>query len=305
MKLTTLGATFVCVAAFTLASSARANWRDDMWKRPVRIRDGVTLRAYAHEKPRLMKVYVAKIDLVTPGIGFTTTERASDWGKRIVGTTNPVYHVETKRETTADFMLRRRAEGRNVEIAFNTTPWRPWPMPKGCESCDLLGWCVADGVELSSHTNPTERKEALFVIGRDGRCAITSAIPRDEERNVLFAFNGFDILMTNGVDVVTVNRDEKEAPRPRMALGLADGGRTLVVVADDGRQPKYSLGATFADMRTLLRREGASDAVSMDGGGSVSLVVFDREKGVPVMLNRHPSKKVRANAISLGVIFGK
>ena len=43
---------------------------------------------------------------------------------------------------------------------------------------------------------------------------------------------------------------------------------------------------------------------SMDGGGSVSLVVFDREKGVPVMLNRHPSKKVRANAISLGVIFG-
>ena len=155
-----------------------ANWRDDMWKSPVRIRDGVTLRAYAHEKPRLMKVYVAKIDLATPGIGFTTTERASDWGKRIVGTTNPVYHVETKRETTADFMLRRRAEGRNVEIAFNTTPWRPWPMPKGCESCDLLGWCVADGVELSSHTNPTERKEALFVIGKDGRCAITEPLFR-------------------------------------------------------------------------------------------------------------------------------
>ena len=88
-----------------------------------------------------------------------------------------------------------------------------------------------------------------------------------------------------------------------MALGLADGGKTLVVVAVDGRQPKYSLGATFADMRTLLRREGASDAVSMDGGGSVSLVVFDRKSGVPVMLNRHPSKKVRANAISLGVIF--
>ena len=43
----------------------------EMWNRPVELREGVTLRAYAVENPRKMKAYVAKIDLSAPGIGFT------------------------------------------------------------------------------------------------------------------------------------------------------------------------------------------------------------------------------------------
>ena len=292
--------TGLCAAAAVLEASA--DWRDEMWRHSIEPREGVTVRAYALEEPRVMKAYVARIDMTTPGIGFTATERSARWGERIPESTNAVLFAETKRETTCDFMERRRAEGRNVEVAFNTTPWKPWPMPKGCEYCDPVGWCVADGVEVSLHAE--ERSEALFLVYRDGHCAITSVVSPDDAEKVAFAANGFDILMTNGIDVATINRPEDEAPRPRMALGLADRGRTLVLLAIDGRQPGYSLGGTFADVRALLHREGVADAVLMDGGGSTSLVVFDRKNGRPYMLNRHPDGRVRANATNFGITFG-
>lgn len=36
-----------------------------MWKE--RVHDGITVYEYALEKPRIMKVFVARIDLMTPG----------------------------------------------------------------------------------------------------------------------------------------------------------------------------------------------------------------------------------------------
>ena len=46
-----------------------------------------------------------------------------------------------------------------------------------------------------------------------------------------------------------------------------------------------------------------SDALNMDGGGSTSLVVFDREKKSPVMLNHQPHGSVRKVALNLGITF--
>ena len=75
-------------------------------------------------RPRPIAVALAVValvlaDLTTPGIGFTATERDPLWGKPMPDYTNETWHVNTKRETSADFMMRRRAEGRNVELAVN------------------------------------------------------------------------------------------------------------------------------------------------------------------------------------------
>ena len=48
-----------------------------------------------------------------------------------------------------------------------------------------------------------------------------------------------------------------------------------------------------------------TDAVNKDGGGSTSLVVFDRDGRVPWMLNHHAKGAVRKNAVNLGVVFGQ
>ena len=110
------------------------------------------MRAYALDAPRRMKAYVLTVDLKTPGIGFTATERVKGWGAKIPVPKNQQqreYFAETRLESTLDFMLRRRRSGANVEIAVNSTPWEPFPAPKGEARADPLGWCVADGVEVS------------------------------------------------------------------------------------------------------------------------------------------------------------
>jgi exopolysaccharide biosynthesis protein len=52
----------------------------------------------------------------------------------------------------------------------------------------------------------------------------------------------------------------------------------------DGRQPFYSQGATFVELAELLRKQGAYVAMSMDGGGSATLVV-EGQAGTPRILN--------------------
>ena len=42
----------------------------------------------------------------------------------------------------------------------------------------------------------------------------------------------------------------------------------------------------------------------MDGGGSASLVVFDRARGRPFMLNRHAGGYGRRSSLHLDITFG-
>ena len=59
---------------------------------------------------------------------------------------------------------------------------------------------------------------------------------------------------------------------PRTIAGVtADGG--LLLVAIDGRQFDYSVGASFAEEAGVMRALGAVDAVNLDGGGSTTLVI--------------------------------
>ena len=71
---------------------------------------------------------------------------------------------------------------------------------------------------------------------------------------------------------------------PRTAIGTNHNGRFIYLVVVDGRQPFYSEGATFAELAGLLHELGASYAMSLDGGGS-STMVIEGEDGKPVILN--------------------
>ena len=47
----------------------------------------------------------------------------------------------------------------------------------------------------------------------------------------------------------------------------------LLLVAVDGRQPGYSVGASFIESAKIMRSLGAAEAVNLDGGGSTTLTV--------------------------------
>ena len=121
-------------------------------------RKGVTLKKLVLEKPRRMVAYVARVDLKEPGISFTGTERDPLWGCPMPDYTNETWLVNTKRETTADFMMRKRSEGKSVEIAVNTSGWRPWGGP-GCYStyAALYRYAASEGIGFARQGSGARR----------------------------------------------------------------------------------------------------------------------------------------------------
>ncbi|MFJ7336523.1 phosphodiester glycosidase family protein [Streptomyces sp. NPDC101110] len=73
----------------------------------------------------------------------------------------------------------------------------------------------------------------------------------------------------------------------RTAVGIADDGRCLLLLALDGAAA-YRSGMTIAEVAGTLRDLGARDAFSLDGGGSSTLVA--RKLGAStVFVRNHPS----------------
>ena len=277
----------------------------EMWSRPVSLREGVEVKAMSVKSPRELKAFVARIDLSTPGIGFSATERDPNWGKAMPDYTNRVVLIDTKRERTADFMARRRAEGVPLAVAVNSSPWYPWDCRAAYRSTygAFHSWNVSDGVELSHGKSPD--KGAFFVVYRGGNADIVSSVPPSRTNDVAFALCGFSILMKDGAPVRPGRAwdSEGEVQSPRTVFGLDAGRRTLVLLVVDGRQPGWSVGPYKDDVLEMLRAEGVSDAVEMDGGGSSTLVVYDARNGRPWTLNRPSDKGGRRNALNFGVFF--
>lgn len=101
-----------------------------------------------------------------------------------------------------------------------------------------------------------------------------------------FALGGYPVLRSGqplpGLDGTT--------SAVRTAVGIADGGRRLLLLAVDGA-PAYRSGLTIAEVAATLRELGAVDAFSLDGGGSTTLAA--REPGAStVTVRNHPSAGV-------------
>ena len=297
----------VAAAEETTSATDKALVGEPTVSRTVQLRKGVTLKRLVFNEPRLMVAFVARVDLTTPGIGFTATERDPLWGQPMPDYTNELWLVNTKRETTVDFMARRHGAGQNVEIAFNTSGWRPWPgrVAVKAKYAALYRWDMVDGQELSCGKMPG--MGTYFIVRKDGSVFIRSVIKSHMTNDWAIALYGNRALLKDGQRTKDGTHkpdvDPAKGGEPRTALGLTPDRKTLVILAVDGRQPGYSEGASFADVADIMLMEGCSDAVNMDGGGSTSFVVWDRENACPQMLNRHANGYRRRVAINLGITF--
>jgi hypothetical protein len=86
---------------------------------------------------------------------------------------------------------------------------------------------------------------------------------------------------------------------PRTAAGVTVDGRTLILLAIDGRQPGHSVGVTLPELADLMLGLGAHDAVALDGGGSTSFYV--RRADGSLATNRPSDGAWRPVANHLGV----
>ncbi|GGL87105.1 hypothetical protein GCM10010129_33690 [Streptomyces fumigatiscleroticus] len=98
-----------------------------------------------------------------------------------------------------------------------------------------------------------------------------------------FALGGCPVL-TGGRPLAGL---DDTASAVRTAVGIADGGRRVLLLALDGAS-RYRGGLTVAEVADEMRELGSSDAFGLDGGGSTTLVAR-APGGTAVTVRNHPS----------------
>lgn len=120
--------------------------------------------------------------------------------------------------------------------------------------------------------------------------AATSHIPYQ------FAVGGYPVLRDGaplpGLDAKTA--------AVRTAAGTTADGRRLFLMALDGA-PQYRTGLTIAEVADAMRKLGADDAFSLDGGGSSTLVTRDPGAATTTVRNHPTDPPERAVANGIGV----
>ena len=91
------------------------------------------------------------------------------------------------------------------------------------------------------------------------------------------AVGGFPVLVRDSVEVPGLDSAGAAnfAPvrHPRTIVGTASGGRRLLLITIDGRQPGYSVGTTNRESARVALGLGATEAINLDGGGSTAMVI--------------------------------
>ena len=228
--------------------------------------EGVTYRRVVQWIPRPMIAHVLAIDTKTKGIEFLVTPPDSE-GE------NPL-----KARTTSQFL-----DEYGLQIAVNGDGFSPWwsrspadYYPHAGDPVTPLGFAASKGKVYSTDRETNTGVEPTLYISR--RNALTF---NNRPNNVYSAISGGRMLLLKGETVPDLDH---QALEPQTAIGINRNGRYLYIVVVDGRQPLYSNGITFAKLAELLIKQGAYIAMSLDGGGSSTLVI-EGKNGEPVILN--------------------
>ena len=229
--------------------------------------DGVIYRRIVQVFPRPMIAHVIEIDTKVKGISFLVTPPDSESGQPLSA------------RTTSQFL-----EEFGVQIAINGDGFSPWwsnspadYYPHTGDPVAPAGFSASGGDVYWNGKNDEDVgiEPTLYISRRNG----LSFNRRPD--NVYSAISGDRMLMEKGQIVGDLDDEELD---PRTAIGINRNGRFLYLIVIDGRQPFYSQGATFTELAKLLKGQGAYIAMSLDGGGSSTLVI-ERDGGSAQILN--------------------
>jgi hypothetical protein len=177
--------------------------------------------------------------------------------------------------------------------AINGSPFNPSSDREG-EKRSIVGI----GVEKGRWISPAVSKYAALVFHPDKTAAVISQASIPLGSAIQNALGGFFVVLSQGKPQgTTVIRN------PRSAAGLGNGGKTLYLVAIDGRRGA-SVGTTSFETGKILSLLGAQDGLIFDGGGSTALVLRQQDGSYrPLNVPIHDGKpfQERAVALSLGI----
>ena len=155
----------------------------------------------------------------------------------------------------------------------------------------------------------------LLVAGRDAPIALRTmllglrpgnpvTIERSLDRLALReVVGGWPIILRDSAitrDADSAGASFAPARHPRTAVGLANGGKRIIIAVVDGRQKPYSDGMTLRELARFFQSLGATDVINLDGGGSSTFVT--RDSVGAMRIRNSPSDKTErpvANALAL------
>ncbi|MGX1564613.1 phosphodiester glycosidase family protein [Streptomyces sp. NPDC055506] len=182
-------------------------------------------------------------------------------------------------------------------------------------STDTYEVTVSDGKVVSAADTPGRGPIAVgttVLVGREAGAQRLRKFSTGEaveiEHRLVAATSGVPYrLALGGYPVLSGGRPlpglDDTTSAVRTAVGLADDGRRMLLLALDGGTA-YRSGLTIAEVADTMRRLGSRDALSLDGGGSSTLVA--RKPGAStVSVRNHPSGGAeRAVPNGIGVFSG-
>jgi hypothetical protein len=230
-----------------------------------KIMSGVTYQRIVRYLPHSMVAHILVIDKKDRKLKFMVTPPDDVDGGVL------------KARKTSQFL-----EEFGVQIAINGDGFFPWWSRSPVDYYPHVGDPVTPNGFTSSYGDRYAdglqdiRPEPTLYISR--RNEITFNKPPNK---IFHALSG-DRMLIQGGNIITGL--DNMGIDPRTAIGINHNGRFTYLVVVDGRQPFYSEGATFLELAELLQDLGAFYAMSLDGGGS-STMVIEGENGEPITLN--------------------
>lgn len=227
--------------------------------------EGVTYRRLVRYFPRSMIAHVLTIDTKEKGIEFLVTPPDAEGAAPL------------RARTTSQFLGEF-----HLQIAINGGGFSPWWSRSPADYYPHVGDPIAPFGLTASNGNvywttaDTEGIPPALFISRRNVLSFNN-----KPNRVHSAISGDRMIVLKGEIAPDIAGGEAQ---PRTAVGINRNGRYLFLVVVDGRQPFYSEGATFTELAQLLIDQGAYAGMSLDGGGSSTMVV-EGEDGRPRILN--------------------
>lgn len=264
LVLSLLALASVCLLSALLLAAFPYLWRNlHPQPKPTRqqLFQGITYEIQVRQSPRPMVIHVVKVDLRQSGISFLVTP--GDANKEL----------PLKARTTGKFL-----DEFNLQLAVNGDGFQPWRSnsildyyPHPGDPVAPIGLAASQGTIYSVQTDA----EPALYISRTNQARFQTPIGR-----IYNAISGNLMLVEQG-RVVVGNGD---TPQPRTAVALDKAGKWLILVVVDGRQPRYSQGATLAELADIIIQNGGHFGMNLDGGGSSTLVI-QNDNGRAELLN--------------------
>lgn len=234
---------------------------------------GATYERRIFQTPRPNVVHIVRIDLTHPQLKLlvTPSNDGNDGNELTALTTSEfLQHHHQDLAVNASFFYPFR----------ETAPWDYYP--RSGDRVNAVGYAASNG-QVYSSGDPSWH---VICFDRQNQAQILAQ--PDCPNGTQNGLSGNELILQNSQP--RPNPPAKDQPYPRTIVGTDHGGKTLWLVVIDGKQPGYSEGMTIAETVPLLQQLGLSDALNLDGGGSVSLV--QARSGHPQLLNAPIQTKI-------------